>query len=185
MGKNLEKGEGLSKQGPVDQIRQVLEQAYDDYAEELYRLALVILASPAAAEDAVHQVFIKMIKMGKESLQVHNWGGYLRAAVRHECYRMIERVQRQDKDVERLASCGVLEPLDAQAASAEEQEALEQAIRSLPDEQREVLCMKVYENKTFKEIGNLTNTSTNTAASRYRYAMDKLKETLLPSNQGK
>ena len=51
---------------------------------------------------------------------------------------------------------------------------LEQALRTLPPEQREVVHLKVYEKKTFKEISEMTFVSINTASSRYRYALDRL-----------
>jgi RNA polymerase sigma-70 factor (ECF subfamily) len=48
----------------------------------------------------------------------------------------------------------------------------------LPVDQREVVVLKVYQNMTFKEIARVTGASQNTAASRYRYALAKLKEIL-------
>ena len=62
---------------------------------------------------------------------------------------------------------------------------IEEVIRKLPAEQREVLHMKIYEDKTFSEIGEMIGVPVNTAASRYRYAMNKLKEMLVLSNQNK
>jgi len=47
---------------------------------------------------------------------------------------------------------------------------LEQALRALPPEQREVVHLKGFEGLTFKQIA----TPPNTAASRYRYAIGKL-----------
>ena len=38
--------------------------------------------------------------------------------------------------------------------------------------------LKVYESLTFSQIAALLEISTNTAASRYRYAMEKLRELL-------
>jgi DNA-directed RNA polymerase specialized sigma24 family protein len=52
------------------------------------------------------------------------------------------------------------------------------ALRALPPEQREVIHLKVFEGHTFNEIADLTGESINTAASRYRYAMDKLRAML-------
>jgi RNA polymerase sigma-70 factor, ECF subfamily len=53
--------------------------------------------------------------------------------------------------------------------------ALDEALRTLPSEQREVVHLKVFEGMTFQEIANLAGESINTVASRYRYAMDKLR----------
>ena len=45
----------------------------------------------------------------------------------------------------------------------------------LPQSQREVVVLKVYRDKTFREIARLLGVSLNTAASRYRYGMERLR----------
>jgi len=52
------------------------------------------------------------------------------------------------------------------------------AIDRLPDEQREVLVMKIWNELTFAEIASALGISQNTAASRYRYALAALKKNL-------
>jgi RNA polymerase sigma-70 factor, ECF subfamily len=59
--------------------------------------------------------------------------------------------------------------------SPDEQIALEQAIAHLPPEQREAVHLHAFEGLTFQEIADLTRESMNTVASRYRYALDKLR----------
>ena len=48
------------------------------------------------------------------------------------------------------------------------------ALRRLPSEQSEVVVLKIWEEMTFAQIGTILDISANTAASRYRYAMEKL-----------
>lgn len=52
------------------------------------------------------------------------------------------------------------------------------SIRRLPQEQREVLVLKIWHEYTFEEIAELLGISPNTAAGRYRYAIQKLKREL-------
>ena len=42
--------------------------------------------------------------------------------------------------------------------------------------------MKVFQNFTFKDIGRLLGISANTAASRYRYALNNLRKSVVRSN---
>ena len=63
--------------------------------------------------------------------------------------------------------------------ASEEQRALAGAIERLPGEQREVLVMKIWNELTFAEIGEVLGISQNTAASRYRYALAALKKNLI------
>ena len=54
--------------------------------------------------------------------------------------------------------------------------ALLHAIERLPPEQKEVITLKIWSELTFDEIARTLDLSLNTVASRYRYALDKLKE---------
>ena len=51
-------------------------------------------------------------------------------------------------------------------------------MKPLPDAQREVLALKIDGGLTFAEIGEALDVSANTVASRYRYALDKLRQVL-------
>ena len=53
-------------------------------------------------------------------------------------------------------------------------------MESLPEEQRSVLHLKLWEDLTFSQIGETLEISPQTAASRYRYALDKLRDLLRP-----
>jgi RNA polymerase sigma-70 factor (ECF subfamily) len=75
----------------------------------------------------------------------------------------------------------LIDPLAAAAPAkseipAEQSARLEQALASLPPEQREVIALKVDGGLKFHEIAAVLGTSPNTAASRYRYALEKLRE---------
>ncbi|MEO2032936.1 MAG: sigma factor-like helix-turn-helix DNA-binding protein, partial [Planctomycetaceae bacterium] len=50
----------------------------------------------------------------------------------------------------------------------------------LPDDQKEVLTLKIWGDQTFDEIAKILSISLNTATSRYRYAMEKLQRSLEP-----
>lgn len=58
----------------------------------------------------------------------------------------------------------------------ERRDALLQAIDRLPAEQKEVLTLKIWSELTFDEIARTLDLSLNTVASRYRYALHKLKD---------
>lgn len=67
------------------------------------------------------------------------------------------------------------------APDVEDREAhrlLVEAVKSLPHNYREVVTMKVWGGLTFQEIAEVTGVPLNTAASRYRYALDELRQNL-------
>jgi RNA polymerase sigma-70 factor (ECF subfamily) len=54
---------------------------------------------------------------------------------------------------------------------------LNDVIRALPEDQQEVLLLKVWGGQTFQAIADMLGISANTVASRYRYALNQLKST--------
>jgi RNA polymerase sigma-70 factor, ECF subfamily len=152
---------------PGDRIGEV----YDRFGPGLYRYALMILADPGTAADVVQQVFVGLIRARST---VDSDERYLRRAVRNECFSALRRRRRDPEH----ADGPLLESISDRDDRPDERVAIEQAMRALPAEQREVVHLKVYEGLTFQEIADLSGESKNTIASRYRYAIDKLREQL-------
>jgi RNA polymerase sigma-70 factor (ECF subfamily) len=70
------------------------------------------------------------------------------------------------------------EPLFEDAIEQQERRvALEAALAGLPEKQREVLVMRIWGDLTFPQIGEALGVPTETASSRYRYALARLHET--------
>jgi RNA polymerase sigma-70 factor (ECF subfamily) len=159
--------------------RDLVARIYDMHAPRLFRYALSILADRAGAEDAIQQVFTKMLAQKREpALECPE--AYLRRAVRNECYSAL-RSRRRNREVQ--DEVALLEAADSQAGDDGERRVLESALRSLPPEQREVLHLKVFEGWTFQEIATACGESINTVASRYRYAIDRIKVRLRDDGQ--
>jgi RNA polymerase sigma-70 factor, ECF subfamily len=64
------------------------------------------------------------------------------------------------------------------AETAARDEDLEQAVKTLPPSLREVLVLKVWSGLTFQEIAATIGIPANTAASRYRYALERLRASM-------
>ncbi|HMB79002.1 MAG TPA: sigma-70 family RNA polymerase sigma factor, partial [Vicinamibacterales bacterium] len=146
---------------------------YDRFAGVLYRHALMILADPAGAADAVHQVFVGLL--GGAGGAMDDEERYLRRSVRNACYTAL---RQRRPNVLSASDAPLLEAVAAGRDRPDERIAIEQAMRALPAEQREVVHLKVFEGWTFQEIADFGGESINTVASRYRYAMDKMRERL-------
>lgn len=57
-------------------------------------------------------------------------------------------------------------------------ESIQVLIEGLPDDQKEVLCMRIYQDLSFKEIAEQTDVSINTALGRMRYALINLRKVI-------
>jgi RNA polymerase sigma-70 factor (ECF subfamily) len=70
-------------------------------------------------------------------------------------------------------------PADPQVEGVDAGEvAVRQAVMALPREQREVVVLHVWGGLTFEEVGRATGVAANTAASRYRYGLEKLRKAM-------
>ncbi len=154
-------------------VAERIGRLYDRFAGGLYRYALMILAEPAGAADAVQQVFVALL--GGAGSAMDDEERYLRRAVRNACYSAL---RQRRPNVLSASDAPLLEAVAADRDRPDERIAIEQAMRALPAEQREVIHLKVFEGWTFQEIANVSGESINTVASRYRYAIDKMREQL-------
>jgi RNA polymerase sigma factor (sigma-70 family) len=123
------------------------------------------------AQDALHQVLLKLIENGSLS-QAIDKKAYLFACVRNAVLN--------DSKVERRRTALEVDsiwfsPPDRDYAGEQN---LRCALYALPNDQREVIALHVWGELTFSQIGDLLGFSANTAASRYRYALAKLRASM-------
>jgi len=142
--------------------------------------ALVLLArqwapSRTDAEDVVQDAFVRFWRSRE---RIAEPAAYLYACVKHcalDAQRGRQRQLRREIAIARAES----EPLFAcLLEDRERQAAIEAALRGLPAEQSEVLVMKIWGGLSFPQIAAALEISANTAASRYRYALARLREAL-------
>jgi RNA polymerase sigma-70 factor (ECF subfamily) len=104
---------------------------------------------------------------------------YVFTMLRHAASRRLRRRSLADRTLARVgrdrhAGEGISTPAPEPA-----DEALAAAVAALPPEQREVIALKIDGGLTFAEIAGVIGVSANTAASRYRYALEKLRAALV------
>jgi RNA polymerase sigma-70 factor (ECF subfamily) len=128
--------------------------------------------SPADAEDIVQEAFVKF---WRRNHRIDN-RALLYATVRSIALDLIRRDSRRARR-EAEAFSDAEQSIEPQFELGDEsQRALAAAVDRLPHEQREVLIMKIWNELTFAEIATALGISNNTAASRYRYALNALKK---------
>jgi RNA polymerase sigma-70 factor (ECF subfamily) len=126
------------------------------------------------AEDVVHRIFTRAL--GDGWIGIDDVDAYMRRAVRNECFDLLRRLRRRrTEDIAPL-----LEAVSAASPSRDEQVLVEQVLKVLSAEQREVVHLKVFEGHTLAEIAAICGVPMNTVASRYRYALIKMREALGP-----
>ena len=147
---------------------------FSQLAPGLLLFARQWMRSAADAEDVVQEAFVRF---WRKQHDVSN-RGLLYATVRSIALDFLRRNSRRAR--RELAavteSDHAIEPKFE--IENESQRALAAALELLPNEQREVVLMKIWNELTFAEIATVLEISQNTAASRYRYALAALKKNL-------
>ena len=149
---------------------------YERFATRLIRTAVAILGRPEDAEDAVQDVFVTMVRSRRQLGKVEDLTAYLFASLRHAAARCAERRQKDNRILDGLGKSSLPRGGGLDSILQEERrEGLQMALAQLPPEQREVVSYRLAGELTFAQIGQALEISTQTAASRYRYALEKLR----------
>lgn len=94
--------------------------------------------------------------------------------------RAIDQARSADRRQRRETEASALGPawFESDEAAGDDARETQELVATLPAEQREVLTMKIWGELTFREIGEALDIPANTAASRYRYALEALRKTV-------
>jgi RNA polymerase sigma-70 factor, ECF subfamily len=154
---------------------------FDLVSQRLVRFAAAITRHQQDAEDAVQCALLRLASQPKLLASVQCAWAYLLQMVRNEALAIARRKQRcgTAADLSDLVTYCRVDELERE----ESYRAVWSALRLLPSEQAEVVVLKIWEEMTFAQIGQILGTSPNTVASRYQYAMEKLGRRLLSQNQ--
>lgn len=147
------------------------------YGPKLLLCARQWTRSRADAEDIVQDAFVRYWRHQRDlpgepmALLVTS----VRRAALDRARRDLRREVREDRVA---ADEGHRAWFENALEQDERRVAIEEALRRLPNEQREVLVLKIWGELTFEQIGRELEISPNTAGSRYRYALAALRREL-------
>ena len=150
--------------GYVEAVRRF----YEEYRQELFTYALALTGSRAMAEDAVHEALYNILQQRRDAA---NFRAYVFRAVRNAAIDEI-RTRTRETPAESLFLT------DTVAYDAEQQDAQRLAadlLNHLGPDERESIVLKLYNDLTFREIGEIRGVPLNTVASWYRRGLEKLR----------
>ena len=154
-----------------------LERLYDAYSAGLFDYFCAFVRCEASARDLLHDLFVKIGARGLPE-GVASEKAYLWHLAHNLAMDALRRQSRHDRihasiasDQEVLRSFEHHDDPDAADFASQVRAAMD----ALPSEQRSIAQMKLWDGLTFEEIAEVQGISPNTAASRYRYAIDKLR----------
>lgn len=158
-----------------------LETLYNANADALFAFLLNLTRSESDTCDAIQEIFQRLARRPASEWDATDSRAFLLRVAHNQAIDLLRRRDSRRRAHDALA----MEPLEVFAASADPDQAafrkeLTEALSELPPEQRAVVHLKLWEGLTFERISSILEIPLNTAASRYRYALDKLRTRLRP-----
>ena len=153
------------------------EVLYGRHRGPLYRYILRQVGEPATANDLYQQSWEKVIRSRHRFRESSPFQAWMYRIARNN---VIDHFRRQKPLDKRLP-----DEVEAPGPGPEErtddvhrQQDLERALQELPDEQKEVLLLKLESGLNLKTIADVVGINQETAKSRLRYAVSKLRACL-------
>ena len=164
-----------------------LEKTYREESPRLLNWIRRRLDSDEDPEDLMQDVFTRAAGALDAARPVENLVSWLYTAARNaivDTWRQRDRrpiatdADALEATVDNLLADSVVPGPEEALNRSMALEALEEALDDLPDAQREVFLLQAVDGYTFREVADLLDISLNTAMSRKRYAVAKLRERL-------
>jgi RNA polymerase sigma factor (sigma-70 family) len=167
------------------------ERLINRHQGRVYSYILMLVKDRQLADDIFQDTFIKVIKTirsgsYKEEGKFIQWTMRIAHNLIIDHFRKSKRLPVVDNSNDKF---DLMENLTLADASIEEQmitnqihDDLRKLIELLPDEQREVLYLRLYAEMSFKDIAEMTNVSINTALGRMRYALINMRKMIKEKN---
>lgn len=157
----------------------LLARWYDEHAQALFAFVLNLTRDEDDTREVLQEVFLRLAQRPSLLERAQSPRAFLLRMAHNLTVDLIRRRATRQANYERLAA----EPVQLFEASPDDpafRTQLASALAELPPEQRAVVHLKLWEEMTFEEIAATLDISPNTAASRYRYGIDKLRDRLRP-----
>jgi RNA polymerase sigma-70 factor (ECF subfamily) len=156
-----------------------LEQLYDRHGQALFAFLLNFTRDESDTRDLLQELFRRLAARPNPLHEVRQERPFLLRLAHNLAVDFMRRRAVRDRSAEALAAEAV--DVFAPADDPDEQSfrlELAEAMAELPPDQRAVVHLKLWEKLTFEQIAETMGVSPNTAASRYRYGLDKLRARL-------
>jgi RNA polymerase sigma-70 factor (ECF subfamily) len=156
------------------------------HESKIYGFIYSKIADRDISDDIFQDTFIKVIKTLKSN-SYNEEGKFLPWVMRIAHNLIIDHFRKNKKmpmfrETEEFSIFSIMSDnsmtIENQMISDQVEMDLKRLIEELPEDQKEVLMMRIYQDLSFKEISELTGVSINTALGRMRYALMNLRKVI-------
>tara|TARA_B110000003_G_scaffold150939_1_gene151761 strand:+ start:25979 stop:26575 length:597 start_codon:yes stop_codon:yes gene_type:complete len=170
-----------------------LDELLQRHKSKVYSFILSKVKNQALAEDIFQDAFFKVITSLKKG-KYNEEGKFLPWVMRISHNLVIDHFRKQKRipivgKSKMFEDFDIFDVIDNKESTKEQDlivdeqtQLLKNLIQTLPNNQREVLIMRHYEDLSFKEIAEKTGVSINTALGRMRYALINVRKQMEENN---
>jgi RNA polymerase sigma-70 factor (ECF subfamily) len=163
-------------------------EIYDRYSGRIYNFAFRFLKNAEAAEDAVQEVFVKMMRHANQfngDAKLSTWLFSITANWCRDYLRKADNKNKENADVlVSLPTPSELAP-DRNLERRENEQLVRKALDALTAEQREAILLSRYQGLSYAEIAQIAGCSEGAVKTRVFRAMETLKKTLAGEARGR
>ncbi|MBE6291930.1 MAG: sigma-70 family RNA polymerase sigma factor [Bacteroidales bacterium] len=161
-------------------VNKAFDELLSRYQSKLYNYIYFIVRNKDLAEDLFQETFVKAIVMIQQDRYAAS--GKFGAWITRIAHNLVIDFFRQERNENTISNDEVEadlfndvkladETVESQMVAEQTLEDVRRLLDALPDNQREVVYMRFYQDLSFKEIADITGVSINTALGRMRYAL--------------
>ncbi len=156
------------------------------HQSKIYGFIFSKISDRDLTDDIFQDTFIKVIKTLKSN-SYNEEGKFLPWVMRIAHNLIIDHFRKNKKmpmfrETEEFSIFSIMtdnsQTVENRMITDQVEKDLKKLIEELPDDQKEVLVMRIYQDLSFKEISELTGVSINTALGRMRYALMNLRKVI-------
>jgi RNA polymerase sigma-70 factor (family 1) len=162
-------------------------EIYDRYSARIYNFAFRFLRNSEAAEDAVQEVFVKMLKHANQFHGDAKLSTWLFSITANWCRDYLRKAENKSKDGDEvlvtLPTSPELSP-ERNLERRENERMIQRALAALTAEQREAILLSRYQGLSYAEIAQIAGCSEGAVKTRVFRAMETLKKALTGETRG-
>jgi RNA polymerase sigma-70 factor, ECF subfamily len=159
------------------------------YDKKLFNYIVRRIGDPESAKDVYQTVWLKIASNLASYKDENKFSNFLFFVATNACFDHLRHIKKDNENIfnpvnaeTTMMMTDFIDNIDSgyenpeQAnEKREEKEMIEKALDKLPDEQKDVVILRT-KGMTFKDIAEMKKISVNSVLSRYRYAVEKIKQ---------
>ena len=160
--------------------KQALRRIYEKYRQDMLKVAAALLIDRSRIEDVVHDVFVSFARQSGSFRLTGSLKGFLAVSVANRVRDCNKKLHRESCAAEQ-ASESIRRGNDGPEGAVMKKELrqlLAAAIEQLPEDQKEIIVLRLQTRLRFRELARARGVSIHTIQSRYRYGLERLRNRL-------